>query len=161
MTSRVLIAIRVPADPVRAFAAFTEEIAAWWQPSGLFQITGQGDGILQFEPGVGGRLFTRLEDGGEFEIGRISAWAPGERLVFQWRQANFSAEMATEVEVTFEAVGSETRVSIEHRAWDSIPQGHVARHGFPEHSTLQHVAAWWRVSLTSLAQRLASTRHRG
>jgi uncharacterized protein YndB with AHSA1/START domain len=155
MTSKVYIALRVPADPMRAFEAFTQEIAAWWRPSGLFQVAPGGDGELVFEPGVGGRLRTKLGNGEEFEIGRISVWEPGKRLVFAWRQASFEPEQSTEVEVRFEAVGDETRVSIEHRAWDTIPQRHAARHGFPETVTLRHVADWWRVSLTALKDRLA------
>ncbi|MGH8326529.1 MAG: ATPase, partial [Steroidobacteraceae bacterium] len=71
MTSKVFVALRVPADPQRAFQAFTQEIAFWWQPDRLFQITPQGDGELAFEPGVGGRLLTRLANGDTFEIGRI------------------------------------------------------------------------------------------
>jgi uncharacterized protein YndB with AHSA1/START domain len=154
VTSKVYVSIRVPADPMRAFEVFTQEIALWWQPSGLFQITTDGDGRMAFEPHVGGRLFTSLANGKEFEIGRISAWEPGKRLAFSWRQSSFTAEQSTEVEVLFEAVGKETRVSIEHRAWDAIPQKHVARHGFPEHITLQRVGDWWRVSLGSFKARI-------
>jgi uncharacterized protein YndB with AHSA1/START domain len=156
MTSRVFVAVRVPADPARAFEAFTREIGSWWRPGRLFQITPRGDGELTFEPGVGGRLVARLDGGETFEIGRISVWEPGRRLVFAWRQASFSPAQSTEVEVLFEPVGEETRVSIEHRAWDTIPQRHVARHGFPEHVTLQRVADWWRASLGSLRERLSA-----
>ena len=155
MTSRVFVALRVPATPARAFEAFTREIASWWRPDPLFRITSQGDGELTFEPGVGGRLVTRLGNGETFEIGRISVWEPGKRLVFAWRQASFAAEQSTEVEVLFEPIGRETRVSIEHRAWDTIPRRHVARHGFPEHVTLQRVADWWRGSLGTLRSRLS------
>ena len=154
MTSKVYIAIRVPADPARAFEAFTQDIASWWQPDPLFQITPEGDGELRFEPGPNGRLVTRLDSGKLFEIGRILAWEPGKRLMFVWRQASFSPQQSTEVEVLFEAVGEETRVSIEHRAWDTIPQEHAARHGFPEHVTLQRAADWWRASLRALKGRL-------
>ena len=150
MTSKVFISLRVPVDPTRAFEAFTREISSWWRPNHLFQITPQGDGELAFEPGARGRLITHLDNGEAFEIGRISVWEPGERLVFGWRQASFSPGQSTEVEVRFEPVGNETRVSIEHRAWDTIPQRHVARHGFPEQVTLQRVADWWRVSLSAL-----------
>lgn len=160
MTSKVYVSLRVPVSPLRAFEAFTQEIASWWQPSSLFQITPRGDGKLAFEPGVGGRLFTTIPGGREFEIGRISVWQPGARLVFSWRQASFTPEQSTEVEVRFEAAGDETRVSIEHRAWDTIPQEHVARHGFPEHTTLQHVAGWWRASLGALRDCLAVPDHR-
>jgi uncharacterized protein YndB with AHSA1/START domain len=156
MTSKVFLALRVPADPMRTFEVFTQEIGVWWQPSGLFQVSSlQGDGRLTFEAGPGGRLFTTFDDGSTFEIGRVSVWEPGKRLVFAWRQANFAPEQATEVEVCFEAVGeTETRVSIEHRAWDTIPQRHAARHGFPEHATLQRAADWWRGSLQGLKERV-------
>jgi uncharacterized protein YndB with AHSA1/START domain len=156
MTSSVMVALRVPVEPARAFEAFTREIASWWQPNRLFQITPHGDGELAFEPGAGGRLVTRLGNGEIFEIGRISVWEPGKRLVFAWRQASFSPDQATEVEVLFEPVGEETRVSIAHKAWDTIPQGHVARHGFPEQVTLQRVADGWRASLGMLRSRLAA-----
>jgi uncharacterized protein YndB with AHSA1/START domain len=138
-----------------AFDVFTNEIALWWQPDELFRITARGDGRLAFEPGVGGRLFTQLDDGSTFEIGRVSAWEPGKRLRFSWRQSTFTDEQSTEVEVLFEAVGKETRVSIEHRAWDTLPQRHAARHGFPEHATLARVGDWWRVSLTAFKKRMA------
>lgn len=154
MTSKVFLALRVPADPMRTFEVFTQEIALWWQPSGLFQVSGAGDGRLAFEPGPGGRLFTTFADGLTFEIGRVSVWEPGKRLVFAWRQANFSAEQSTEVEVCFEAVGEETRVSVEHRAWDTIPRRHAARHGFPEQVTLARASDWWRASLYRLKERL-------
>jgi uncharacterized protein YndB with AHSA1/START domain len=157
MTSQVYVALRVPADPLRSFAAFTDDIALWWQPSRLFQLTPRGDGRLAFEPGVDGRLFTTFANGEEFEIGRISIWEPGKRLVFTWRPMSFAPEQSTEVEVCFEGVGEETRISIEHRAWDTIPQRHVARHGFPEQVTLQHAAEWWRNSLTMLKTKLVAT----
>jgi activator of HSP90 ATPase len=137
MSSAVFLAIRVPADPARAFDVFTRDIAAWWRPDPLFPIAPQGDGVLGFEPG------------------RILVWDPGRRLVFVWRQASFPPDRATEVDVRFEPVGDETRVSIEHRAWDSIPQRHVARHGFPEPVTLRRVADWWRMSAGAFRERLA------
>lgn len=155
MTSKVFLSLRVPADPLRAFEVFTQEIGSWWQPGGLFRVGTTGDGRLEFEPGQGGRLFTTFEDGSTFEIGRISVWEPGQRLVFAWRQANFPPEQSTQVEVCFEAVGEETRVSIEHRAWDTIPQHHAARHGFPEEATLKRAADWWRRSLQALQARIA------
>lgn len=156
MTSKVYLAIRVPCDTVQAFDAFTREIAAWWRPDDLFRITPRGDGRLAFDPGPGGRLYTTFDDGEEFEIGRISAWEPGSRLVFAWRQASFAPGQATEVEVRFEPVGDETRVSIEHRAWDTIPRKHAARHGFPEQATLARAADWWRGSLAGFRDQLAA-----
>nr|WP_246371160.1 SRPBCC family protein [Phenylobacterium haematophilum] len=140
--------MRVKAAPSRAFAAFVGEIGAWWRPNGLFQTTPRAPGVLAFEPGEGGRLTETLASGKVFEIGRIRVWDPPHRLVFSWRQANFPPELSTEVEVRFEAVGEETRVSVEHRGFDQVPEG-AARHGFPDKVLLMRLADWWRTLLTS------------
>ncbi|MBA4014282.1 MAG: ATPase [Phenylobacterium sp.] len=148
MTSKVFVALRVKAPPERAFAAFVGEIGAWWRPNGLFQTTPRAPGVLAFEPRAGGRLTETLANGKVFEIGRIRAWEPPSRLVFSWRQANFPPELHTEVEVRFEAVGEETRVSVEHRGFDQVPEG-AARHGFPDQALLMRLAEWWQRLLTS------------
>jgi uncharacterized protein YndB with AHSA1/START domain len=149
MTSKVFVALRVKATPERAFEAFTAEIGAWWRPNGLFQTTPRAPGRLAFEGGKDGRLTETLANGKMFEIGRILAWEPPARLVFSWRQANFPPELTTEVEVRFEAVGQETRVSVEHRGFDKVPAG-AARHGFPDEALLMRLGEWWRVLLSSL-----------
>ena len=149
MTSKVFVALRVKATPERTFAAFVEEIGAWWKPNTLFQTTPRAPGVLAFEGQVGGRLVERLADGRAFEIGRIVVWEPPERLVFSWRQANFPPDFSTEVEVRFAAVGDETRVSVEHRGFDGLAADSVARHGFPNAVLLMRLAEWWRDLLTS------------
>ncbi len=154
MTSSVLVSLRVAASPQRAFEAFTREIGEWWRPNGLFQLTPRGDGELRFEGGEGGRLVTALPNGKEFEIGRITAWRPGERLAFTWRQATFGPDQLTQVEVRFEPVGEETRVTVEHRGWDAIPQEHVARHGFPLGVFQTRQAEHWRALMNAMAARL-------
>jgi len=150
MTSRVLVALRVQATPERAFAAFVGEIGAWWRPNGLFQTTPRAPGRLAFEPGAGGRLTETLADGKIFEIGAITVWEPPARLVFSYRQANFPPDLRTEVEVAFEPVGEETRVSVEHRGFDRVPAGNAARHGFPDQVLLLRLAEWWRAHLASV-----------
>lgn len=149
--SAVIVSLRVKATPAEAFDIFTHEIAAWWRPSALFQITPRGDGVLSFDNQE--RLITTLPNGKVFEIGRVSAWTPGERLAFSWRQASFAPEQLTRVEVTFEPVGGETRVTVTHRGWDEIPQDHVARHGFPLAATQMRLAEHWRAQLAALAAR--------
>ncbi|MBY0423752.1 MAG: SRPBCC domain-containing protein, partial [Parvularculaceae bacterium] len=95
----------------RVFTAFTEDIAAWWVPDPLFAITPRGDGVLAFEGGAGGRLVATPAEGAAFTVGTIAVWDPPRRLVFDWRQTSFSPDMQTEVEVVFEPVGAETRVT--------------------------------------------------
>jgi uncharacterized protein YndB with AHSA1/START domain len=150
VSSRVLVALRVRATPERAFAAFTGDIGAWWQANPMFAFTPRDPGILSFEPGEGGRLIQTLASGKVFEIGKIRRWEPPRRLVFGWRQATFAPDQDTEVEVSFEAVGGETRVTVEHRGWDTIPAAHVARHGFPDVVFLRRHAEWWQVLLGRL-----------
>ena len=152
MTSRVYVALRVKASPARAFAAFVGEIGQWWRPNGLFQTTPRAPGRLAFEAGEGGRLTETLANGRVFEIGRIRAWEPPSRLVFSYRQANFPVDLETEVEVTFEAFGEETRVSVEHRGFDHVPAGSAARHGFPDQVLLVRLADFWRAQLVSLGE---------
>jgi uncharacterized protein YndB with AHSA1/START domain len=150
MTSKVYVALRVKAAPERAFAAFVDEIGQWWRPNRLFQTTPRAPGVLAFEPGEGGRLTETLANGKVFEIGRIQAWEPPARLVFSWRQANFPLDLHTEVEVRFEAVGEETRVSVEHRGFDRVPADSVARHGFPDQVLLMRLAEYWQAHLAAL-----------
>ncbi|MCX7357482.1 MAG: SRPBCC domain-containing protein [Alphaproteobacteria bacterium] len=156
--SAVIVSLRVKATPQEAFDVFTQEIAAWWKPNGLFQITPRGDGVLRFEPGEDGKLLTDLPSGKSFEIGRITAWAPGERLAFTWRQGTFATDQTTYVEVRFEALGDETRVTVEHRGWDRIPQEHLARHGFPLGVFQIRQAEHWRALLGALGAQIDERR---
>lgn len=157
MTSRVVVSIRVPCSPIQAFEVFTEEIGDWWSNSDLFLFTPRSPGKLSFEPPSNashGRLIEQLPNGKTFEIGPIRVWHPGERLVVGWRMANFGPEHGTEVEVRFEPVGEETRVTVEHRGWDSVPQDHLARHGFPLTMTNQRQGEQWRAGLAQLMARI-------
>jgi hypothetical protein len=148
--SRVLVAVSVAATPARAFAVFTEQIGQWWRHNGLFQFGDGRTGTLAFEPGPAGRLVETYADGTEFEIGRIRSWEPPDSLVVSWREASFAADQETELHVRFDAVGDRTRVTVEHFGWDSIPQEHAARHGFPLAVFQRRFAEWWQSMLTEL-----------
>lgn len=161
MTSRVIVSLRVAATPQRAFDAFTQEIGAWWAYTDAFRFTPRSPGVMAFEPpdqnGRGGRLTETLPNGKVFEVGDIRAWTPGERVVVGWRQATFGPDHATEVEIRFEPVGKETRITVEHRGWDSVPQEHVARHGFPLTLFQQQQGRHWQILLASLSSRIGAT----
>lgn len=149
MSSRVLVSIRVRTSPPRAFDAFTREIGAWWKPNQLFHFTPRSPGVVALEPEMGGRFSETLANGEVFEIGKVIAWEPPHRLRMTWRQATFAPGQGTEVEVRFEPIGEETRVTVEHFGWDSVPQDHVARHGFPDGVLLRRHAEWWQALLSS------------
>jgi uncharacterized protein YndB with AHSA1/START domain len=153
MTSKVYVALRVKATPEQAFQAFVEDIGEWWRPNILFQTTPR-PGVLSFAPGPDGRLIETRAGGKRFEIGKIRAWEPPRRLVFSWRQANFPIDLHTEVEVCFEPVGEETRVSIEHRGFDQVPADSAARHRFPDELLLMRLADFWRGQIAAMRARM-------
>ncbi|KXP02410.1 SRPBCC domain-containing protein [Tsukamurella tyrosinosolvens] len=154
--SRVLVALRVPATPERAFATFTERIDDWWVHNGLFQFTRGRTGTMVFETGPSGRLLERYDDGTEFVIGAVRAWDPPYGFVIGWRQAGFTPDQDTELHVSFAAVQAHppsTRVTVEHFGWDRIPPESAARHGFPLPVFSLRFAQWWRDQLAGLAGR--------
>jgi len=70
------------------------------------------------EPVVGGRLFERLTNGGEVDVGRVLVCEPPRRIVFTWRGTDWPAE--TEVDVSFTRENGATRVELVHRGWERL-----------------------------------------
>src|SRR3546814_12579772 len=64
----------------------------------------------------------------------------------------------TEGEVRFEAVGGETRVTVEHRGWETIPQKHVAPHGFELMLFQRRLGEFWRGLLKGMSGGLCERR---
>lgn len=140
--------MRVAAGQARAFAAFTDDLVAWWRPHPLFATTPRAPGRLALvDPGPQGRLVETLANGRCVEVGRVTAWEPPRRVVFDWRPTSFTGAERTQIEVLFSAVGDQTRVTVAHRGWDSLPAGHVARHGFPDRALLMRLGEWWTAQL--------------
>jgi uncharacterized protein YndB with AHSA1/START domain len=152
-SSRVLVALRIAATPERTFAAFTDEIAWWWKPNGLFRFTRRKGTHLAFEPDPPEHLVEVGQDGERVEIGPVLHWEPPSLLVFGWHQAGFPEGRSTEVSVRFDPVDTGTRVTVEHVGWDEIPQQSAARHGFPLGAIQQRLAEWWQELLASLDDR--------
>jgi uncharacterized protein YndB with AHSA1/START domain len=121
--STATAAVEVPCDPGTAFAIFTGDIGTWWKRGTRYWNDSARGVELRLEPHVGGRVLEvyDAESGEGFEIGRVLVWEPGKRLVFTWRQGNWTASEFTEVEVRFEAAGSGTRVTVEHGGWERVP----------------------------------------
>ena len=117
----VVRTVVVPVDPARAFALFTEDIDEWYE-RGPYSFNDPGRAVgVRFE---GGRLLELYEDGA-YEMGRVTAWEPGERLAFVYRSVHLEIE-GTEVEVLFEAVADGTRVTLEHRGLEALPPDEYA-----------------------------------
>jgi uncharacterized protein YndB with AHSA1/START domain len=157
-TDSVTVTTVVAIDPATAFKVFTEETAIWWKPGPQSRFGGDLTGALRFEQGPGGRLLeVRDAPAGEpFEVGRVLIWEPPIRLAFEWRAHNFEPGERTEVEVRFEQVDNGTRVTVEHRGWDSLRADHPARFGYTGLAFGDIVGLWWADLLVSIKSRARS-----
>jgi uncharacterized protein YndB with AHSA1/START domain len=109
----VVRAAWVERTPEDAFAVFTDEIGAWW-PLPTHGLFGDASGGVSFRDG---QLIEHSIDGRETTWGEVLSWEPPTRLVVSWHPGR-SRDDASEVEVTFEADGTGTRVVLEHRGWE-------------------------------------------
>jgi hypothetical protein len=116
-------AMTVSMDPRSAFELFTAGIGRWW-PAQTGHHLSDLPATAMMEGREGGRLYERDERGREYDWGRVRVWEPPGRVVIGWHLSpewSFDAdpEMATEIEVSFEATGEgRTRVSFEHRGFE-------------------------------------------
>jgi uncharacterized protein YndB with AHSA1/START domain len=151
--------VLVAVAPQEAFDIFTREIDSWWKQGPAYRIGGRSPGVLNFEPGPGGRLFETYRMHGEprtFEIGRVVAWEPPALLAFEWRGINFKPDEKTIVEVRFTPRGSGTMVSVEHRGWSSLRHDHPVRHGQLGPDFSRTIGLWWGGLMTSLRHHVAT-----
>jgi hypothetical protein len=143
----VTVSTTVQAGTARAFALFTDEVDRWWRRGPRYRF-GVQDGTLKF---AGGRLVEEFPDGEVYEVGRVTAWEPGVRLVFGWRGRGFAEDERTEVEVRFESAGENaTRVTVEHRGWARLAADHPMRKGMKGRAFIDMIGLWWADQLTSL-----------
>ncbi len=148
---RARVTSLVKVDPATAFAIFTRETDLWWRRGPRFRFDGSRDGTVRFEGGAGGRLVQAFDDGSEpFVVGRVLAWEPGARLVFEWRGRTFADGETTVVEVLFEEAGDATRVTIEHRGFAALRRDHPTRHGLEGDAFTDMIGLWWADLATSL-----------
>ena len=114
----------VDASPSQAFAVFTAGIDRWWPKSHGIGATPIRESVI--EPFVGGRWYTRHEDGSDIVIGHVRVWRPAERLVVSWEvsgdwKPDPRPAFTSEVEVRFTAdAGGGTRVELEHRNFERL-----------------------------------------
>jgi hypothetical protein len=146
--------VTVAVEQTAAFEVFTREIDLWWRRGPRFR-SGRQPGSLSFEPGMGGRLFESFaSDSGTHvrEVGRITVWEPPSRLIFNWRNINFSDAESTEVEVLFEPAESGTRVTVQHRGWAALRGDHPARHGLQGADFSRMIGLWWGALMTAMRE---------
>jgi uncharacterized protein YndB with AHSA1/START domain len=153
------VSVLVEVEPAIAFRVFTEDIDRWWRRGLKYRMSGKHRGIIHLEPREGGRLFESFTTSrGEqvAESGRVTAWDPPARLVFEWRAANFAPSEKTEVEVIFAPTASGTLVTVRHRGWSAIRGDHPVRHGEDVAGFLRSMGLWWGEQMTSLRELVAA-----
>jgi uncharacterized glyoxalase superfamily protein PhnB/uncharacterized protein YndB with AHSA1/START domain len=138
----VAVCVQVDVAPEAAFEIFTSEIGSWWRPLMKNRFRPSKNGRMRFEPGEGGRLVEDA-DGDLYEVGRVRVWEPGRRLLFDWRLPNYQPNEITEVEVQFQAKGSGTLVTLEHRGFQDLPKDHPARHGITDDAAYARMLGMW------------------
>jgi uncharacterized protein YndB with AHSA1/START domain len=151
------VSVLVAVSPDVAFRVFTEEIDQWWRRGPKYRVAGARRGFMRIEPGVGGRLFESFESGAEtrvVETGRVTAWEPPARLVFEWRSVTFAPSETTEVEVTFEPSPSGALVTVTHRGWSRIRPDHPVRHGLEIAAFIRMMGLWWGDLLSSMREHI-------
>jgi uncharacterized protein YndB with AHSA1/START domain len=153
------VSVFVAVPPDVAFDVFTRETDLWWRRGPKYRIAGKMRGVLGFEGGVGGRLFEEVElpSGPRvFDVGRITAWEPPERLEFEWRNTNFDATQSTTVEVTFARLRDGTLVTVQHRGWSALPPDHPARHGKVGADFSRMIGLWWGELMSALREHVVN-----
>lgn len=115
----------VDASIDRAFAFFTRDIGAWWDPN-KHLLTEPLEEMV-FELRVGGHIIDRGVSGTENRWATILAYEPPNRVAFSWDidlawKIESDPAKRSEVHVSFSALGERrTLVELEHR--------HLDRHG--------------------------------
>ena len=149
--ARISVAVEVPQD--EAFSIFTEQIDRWWRHGLKFRHSESHSSIIRIEPRLNGRLFESFESGDAarvIEVGRVHIWEPPHRLSFTWRNANYSADEQTDVEVTFAPSTAGTLVTVTHSGLAALRADHPARHGNAGAAFSRMIGLWWGEQMTSL-----------
>jgi uncharacterized protein YndB with AHSA1/START domain len=115
-TEAIRKTVLVDFAPAEAFELFTTRVSSWW-PTETHSYAHDKVIDVVFEPRVGGLLYEATDEG-TAEWARITAWEPPHRLVMEWLIGKVSG---TEIEVRFSPEGPGSRVELEHRGWERVP----------------------------------------
>jgi uncharacterized protein YndB with AHSA1/START domain len=123
----------VQATPQQAFDVFTAGIDRWWPKSHSIGSAPLRESII--EPFVGGRWYTKCDDGTDVTVGHVRVWQPGQRFVVTWEisvawKPDSRVAFASEVEVRFlDDSNGRTRVELEHRNFERMgaAEGEIMR----------------------------------
>lgn len=98
----VQLSINIGLSLSTVFESFLEEFKTALNRFGVYFEEGPSGGIMQ----------------GTTRIGQVLTWEPEKRIVIEWMPVDWRPEESTKIEMSWEAIGEGTRLSIEHRGWD-------------------------------------------
>lgn len=100
--------------PEHAFATYAGRISEWWDP----RYTANADTLqaVTIEPRVGGRVYATHGDIGEHEMGEVTVWEPGRRLVHSFSLAQ-DPRHPSEVAVDFVRSRGGCTMRFAHGGW--------------------------------------------
>jgi uncharacterized protein YndB with AHSA1/START domain len=101
-----------------AFELFTAGIGKWW-PLTTHSVGEEQAKTCVFEGWIGGRIIEVLKNGSQSEWGRVVAWEPFHKVVFQWYPGR-EPDTAQEVTVTFSEVPDGSLVELVHTGWETL-----------------------------------------
>jgi uncharacterized protein YndB with AHSA1/START domain len=129
MTNKVERTITIAALPERVWAAWVNEMNAWWTKP-YYNDHGRVTG-LYMEPRLGGRYVEKWgEDGAGFLIGFITEWLPPLKLAYTWSQADWGG-VVTLVRIEFQPDGEGgTRMTFVQEGFERLPNSAVMREGY-------------------------------
>lgn len=104
----VSASIIVTLEPSAAFDIIIDELAMALKPL-----------RMQFEPAPDGRV---TEDG--TEVGRVISWESGRHVLLEWHAANWKPDEVMKVELRFERVQEQTRITLETSEWERVLEDH-------------------------------------
>ncbi len=143
--------------PEDAFEVFTHEIDLWWKTGPAYRIAGRRVGKLVFEERLGGGLFETVELASgpkTFQVGTVTVWEPPARLSLEWRGVNFKPGEVTFVDVTFQAFGEGTKVTVRHHGFAALRDDHPVRHGKAGAEFSRSIGLWWGSLMTALREHI-------
>lgn len=107
-----------------AFRVFTADAISWWpvETHSIHETVAE----IVFEAKVGGEVYEVSTSGEKGYWATVLEWDPPSRLVLAWNILRADGS-PTEVEVCFLPEGEETRVELEHRGWEALGEGGIAR----------------------------------
>jgi hypothetical protein len=147
----------VRSDITHTFDVFVRRIGAWW-PVQPFSAGKDRVRDITIEQERGGRVFETWDDGTTVEWGEVISWNPPTGFTITWE----GTPAVTEVELAFIELGPGlTRVTLEHRGWDSLTPEQIAEDcALPGGYAAGAYSQGWQRVLASFVATIEADEHR-